>query len=204
MDFWGFLEHVPEGLTGAYLSTIGYSNIFSGFCALLAVSAMAGFCLGGEREVLAVCFIGFLGLFAGNSDGGFLGVFAGFLFLPAAFYKSKIYLYRITQTGAAFSAACFAAWLLGKKGSLQLYGTARIPGILADSGSGTGVICLSVRGSEMGPERGLVETGGSRSAPLLYALPGRGGGDRDTCFRAGERRGAAGTGFSSGHGLLGQ
>ena len=128
VDFWGFLEHVPEGLTGAYLSTIGYSNIFSGFCALLAVSAMAGFCLGGEREVLAVCFIGFLGLFAGNSDGGFLGVFAGFLFLPAAFYKSNIYLYRITQTGAAFSAACFAAWLLGKKAVCSY---TALPGYLA-------------------------------------------------------------------------
>ena len=77
---------------------------------------MAGFCLGGEREVLAVCFIGFLGLFRQETvTGAFWGVFAGFLFLPAAFYKSKIYLYRITQTGAAFSAACFAAWLLGKK-----------------------------------------------------------------------------------------
>lgn len=115
VDFWGFLEHVPEGVTGAYLSTLGYSNIFSGFCALLAVTAMAGFCLGGEGEILAACFIGFLGLFAGNSDGGFFGAFAGFIFLPAVFYKRKVYLYRIIEVAAVFFAACFGAWLLGKR-----------------------------------------------------------------------------------------
>ena len=82
IDPVGFSLHVPDQYNGMYISTIGQINTFSGYIALTLAFTLSFYCLRGNRWLLLPSFIGFLALFIGNSDSGFLSLFTVIFLLP--------------------------------------------------------------------------------------------------------------------------
>ncbi|MBQ8814993.1 MAG: O-antigen ligase family protein [Lachnospiraceae bacterium] len=114
IDVLGFTKHIPEQLTGTYLSTIGNINVFSNYISIIAAFCVGVYCLTSKKSLLLCFFISDVALFPANSDGGLLAVLAVIvlcpLFSPA---REKAFLYLSEQL-LVFSAACIVGKIISQ------------------------------------------------------------------------------------------
>ncbi|MGN0400375.1 MAG: O-antigen ligase family protein [Blautia sp.] len=166
----GFLEQVPEIYQGMYLSTLGYINVYAGFCMIVTVSVMAAYCLSGKKLLLVLVFVGFLGLFAGNSDGGFLGFFLGFFLIFLFLSKEKETQTRFWKLLFLFFISGISAFFLEKYGVRSFTG---IPSLLSRPQVAFGAILISMvlrRGIKKKPK--ITGSAGIAAGVILLLLSG--------------------------------
>lgn len=97
-DIFGLISSINYDLSINYLSTLGNTNIYSSFLCLVTPVFMAGAVLSDDFSKRALfyfmSFVGYIGLFTANTDGGYAGFFTAFVLVLFISVNSK---YRITR-----------------------------------------------------------------------------------------------------------
>lgn len=95
-DLFHLIGSINDDLRINYLSTLGNTNIYSAFLCLFTPVFMACAVLSRKLKLrfyfYAMSFLGYIGLFTANSDGGYAGFFTAFILvlLIAVNYKERI------------------------------------------------------------------------------------------------------------------
>ncbi|MDE6209160.1 MAG: O-antigen ligase family protein [Lachnospiraceae bacterium] len=95
-DLFNLIGSINDDLRINYLSTLGNTNIYSAFLCLFTPVFMACAVLSRKLKLrsyfYAMSFLGYIGLFTANSDGGYAGFFTAFVLvlLIAVNYKERI------------------------------------------------------------------------------------------------------------------
>lgn len=97
-DIFGLISSINNDLSINYLSTLGNTNIYSSFLCLITPVFMAGavLCDDFRKRILLylMSFVGYIGLFTANTDGGYVGFFTAFILVLFISVNSK---YRLTR-----------------------------------------------------------------------------------------------------------
>lgn len=150
-DPFGFYVGIQEKERQAYISTLGHINIFSSFVSMVLPLGIVAFCsTAGKRHYVSGAFVllGWLALFAADSDSGFMA--AGFLFL--------ILLYCYLDDGRKLCCllqCLMGLWLAGLLfWALRIYGGSQVfelsslpllftkPAIFLKGAAGNGILLL--------------------------------------------------------------
>lgn len=98
VDIFSLISSINYDLSINYLSTLGNTNIYSSFLCLITPVFMTGAVLSDDFLKRALfyfmSFVGYIGLFTANTDGGYVGFFTAFVLVLFISVNSK---YRITR-----------------------------------------------------------------------------------------------------------
>lgn len=127
IDFLGLSSHVPDLLSGMYLSTIGQINTFSGYASMFSAFCLGAYCLTGKKLLLFPLLVGYTALFVGNSDNGFLCLLAVILFLPLILNDKKP-IFRLLHGLLMLGLSCVLGYIIETYGLIPYQG---IPAVLS-------------------------------------------------------------------------
>lgn len=117
-DIFSLISSISSDLQINYLSTLGNTNIYSSFLCLVTPVFMTGavLCNNYKKRFLfyLLSFIGFIGLFTANTDGGYVGFFTAFVLVLFISVNSKDRIIRFLYLCFFYCLSTVAFFLLYK------------------------------------------------------------------------------------------
>ncbi len=114
VDLFDLFKSIKWDVATNYISFLGNANIYSSYLCLMTPVFMCSALLSDNIKFrlyyYCISFIGFLGLFSANSDGGYAGFFVAFLVLLfiAAGYKERIIRFFYIGFLYCIASICFS------------------------------------------------------------------------------------------------